>query len=101
MSVQPADASDALVGHERPAKVTSFRERLLSTQAIFFVGIGLLATVAWVVFLGLLLFLAVSMIWLIFDHSSFHDANPTILPWSDGDLDALVLVTWTAKLPIA
>jgi len=54
MTLQHVDASDAVHAHHRPKQ--ALRDRILTVQAIFFVGLGLLATVAWIAFLAWLLF---------------------------------------------
>jgi len=53
MSLQEVvDAADAIVRHEIPAKATSFGNLVLTAQAIFFISLGLVATMAWIAFLG-------------------------------------------------
>jgi len=58
MSLQQVNASDAIVGHV-PAETKSFGDRLLTAQAIFFISLGMVATMAWIAFLGWVAYLAV------------------------------------------
>ena len=50
------EASDALAKHEVFTEIEALRDRVLTVQAIFFVGAGLAATLAWIVLLGWLVY---------------------------------------------
>jgi hypothetical protein len=53
-------ATDVLDSIEQPKR--SFAARLREIRAIFFVGLGLLATLAWIAFLGWFLYRTVLML---------------------------------------